>query len=130
VNRAGLLFVVIAGGYVLFELSMLHRLGYRMEADHILEQMASSAEAAALCGAPSERQSDTYRVRFDRLVQRSLRERGEQAPQAQREQLTAGLEAELAQIRARVAELVAESGCDSEAVSTLLRRFTIYAGRD
>jgi hypothetical protein len=129
VNKAGLLFVAIAGGYVLFELSMLHRLGYRMEADHILEQMASAAEATALCATSSRKQRDAYNVRFDRLLQRALRERADRDPQAAPEQLLAQVEAELEDYRATVGELVRDGGCESEALSTLLRRYTIYAGR-
>lgn len=128
-NKAGVLFVVIVLGYILFELSMLHRLGYRMEADYILEQMVPSAEAAALCGVPSARQQDAFAVKLERVVRRAVKERGEADPRANPGNHAAEVEAQLAALRAGVTALVDAEGCDGESVSTLLRRYTIYAGR-
>lgn len=73
-NKGAWLFLIAAGGYILFELSLLHRFGYRMESDHILGKMISADEAARRCDGVTQSQENTFQVKFDRLAQRIARE--------------------------------------------------------
>ncbi len=73
-NKGAWVFLIAAGGYILFELSLLQRFGYRMETDHILEKMVSADEAARRCGGVTRSQEKAYQAKFNRLTQRITRE--------------------------------------------------------
>lgn len=128
-NKGGWLFVLIAGGYLIFEVSMLQRLGYRMEVNHILEKMVSAQQAMRQCGEATPAQKSKFAKRLDQLETRASRESAESDPSLDAGQLTA-LFATQVEVMQRSAEAsVLAQGCDSPAVATLLRRYAIYAGR-
>ncbi len=127
-NKAGLVFAVIAGGYILFELSMLHRLGYRMEADYILRQMVSAQEAMRLCGDASGSDPEAFGRKLDLLIGRAVREAREVEPDPGEEGAAAAVGERIAGIRAELAEQVAREGCDSGEVATWITRYGIYGG--
>jgi hypothetical protein len=130
-NKGGVLFVLLAGGYIVFELSMLHRLGYRMEVDYILDQMVSSEQAVKHCGQANADQRITFRKKLDRLIQRGIREQQEAAGNhpAADTRVVESVDARILAIRNRMDSVVAEQGCQSKIMTTWQRRYTIYAGR-
>ena len=127
-NKAGLVFVVIAGGYILFELSMLHRLGYRMEADYILQQMVSAQEAMRRCGGATGSPAKAFDEKLERLIQRAEREARQVEPDPGAAAAAAAVESRVAAIRAELAALVAREGCDSPELATWVTRYRIYGG--
>ncbi len=131
-NKGAWLFAVFAGGYILFELSMLHRLGYRMEADHILEQMISAEETARLCGEPTISQQDQFQEKFDRLLVRYRREqeaRDNGVTDSASPPSADNLERRVRAIREATKKQIETKGCKSKQAATWLRRYTIYAGK-
>lgn len=128
-NKGGWLFVLIAGGYILFEISMLHKLGYRMEVDHILEQMISAQHAVARCGNPTSSQQKKFARRMATLETRASRELAESDPALDNGQIAALLAAQVSEIQQSVDASIASLGCDSPELAPLFRRYTIYAGK-
>lgn len=128
-TKGGLLFVIIVGGYILFELSLLHKLGYRTEVDHILGQMVPAQEAVNRCGQASAAQQEKFARRMATLQTRAVRELEKAEPGLGEEQATAQFAAQVRDIRRSAEAAIAEQGCNSPDVVTMLRRYTIYAGK-
>ena len=135
-NKGAWLFALFVGGYVLFEVTMLHRFAYRMEADHILQQMLSAEEAMKQCGEPSARQSNRFSARLEGLLQRAERERRDALADVSSDgepgvtPAAGALQDTVAKLRSDAEARVRSEGCDSDASVTDLRRYLIYAGRD
>lgn len=132
-NKGAWLFALFAGGYILFEISMLHRLGYRMEADHILQQMVAAEETIKRCAHPTASQQAQFQKKLDRLLVRYRKERAQADASAEADAQPRPADTPERQVRAirkATAEQIAKEGCDSAQAVTSLRRYPIYAGRD
>lgn len=128
-NKGGWLFVIIVGGYIAFEISMLNRLGYRMEVDHVLDQMVSAQHAVARCGNATSSQKKKFARRLATLETRATRELAESDPSLDSAQIAAVIAGQMSEIQQSVDASIASLGCDSPEVETLFRRYTIYAGK-
>jgi len=128
-NKGGWLFVLIAGGYLVFEVSMLQRLGYRMEVEHILEKMVSARQAMVRCGDATLSQQRQFARRLDLLETRASREWAEKDPALDAGQIAALFTGQVEAMQQSADVSVLEQGCDSQAVATLLKRYVIYAGK-
>lgn len=128
-TKGGWLFVIIAGGYLIFEVSMLQRLGYRMEVEHILEKMVSAEQAMVHCGDATPSQKKQYAKRLALLETRATREMAESNPALDAGQAAALFAGQVEAMQQLADASVLEQGCNSPAVATLLKRYAIYAGR-
>lgn len=128
-NKGGWLFVIIAGGYIAFELSMLNKLGYRMEVDHILERMVSAQHAMTRCSQATSTEQQNFSHRLERFMGRAKRELSEANPAMDDAQIATILDGQVSDIQQSTDVAIATLGCESPEVSTLVRRYAVYARR-
>lgn len=127
-NKASLPFLLIIGLYLGFEAFTASRAAYRLEPLYIFDQLVSAERAMIRCGAADEQTLAQYRGTLRSVADKALaalaeansatEQTAEEAIQARR------LERELA-----VDALVEERGCSHSEVTTLQKRFSIYARR-
>ena len=119
--------VIVVAGYVGFELHALDRLGYRMEAAHIVEQNAAAGRAFNLCGdAASESAPDFWR-NLEAVSGRARRELADDHPQATPARIQEMIHERMRSGEALADGVVAEKGCKDIEVWKLLRRFDNFA---
>lgn len=128
-NKGAWLFALFAGGYVVFELSMLHKMRHRMEVDHILHQMVSAEHAVVSCDGATGSQREKYGKRIASLKVRAARELAELQPELGEAEIVQFIDDEIATIRQQVDAAISAQGCDGPEVAVYRKRFKIYAGR-
>lgn len=128
-KTGGWLFALIVGAYVLFEVTLLHKLGYRMEVDHILHQMVSAEHAVRRCAEASDSQTRKYEKRLATLKTRAKREAKENNPGMKSAETDVFLNRQITEIQTSVDAVISRQGCDGPDVDLMVRQFRIYAGK-
>jgi hypothetical protein len=122
-------FLVLAVGYFGFEISNLHRLGYRMEPAFILDEFAGAHYATLLCGEPAEEESRRFAANFAHVQRRAIADRQELVTGPDGTDPSPGewLEQQLAERREEVDVLFDTQGCAGPDMKRLLRLHEIRA---
>ena len=122
-NKGGILFLLLAAGYVGFELYILQQTGYRTEPLFIFDKFVTADQAAARCPGPDAGQRERFARNLQSVRRRAMREVAETNPQWAPPKVERTIAERAAQKRGEVDAMVDARGCDDSAVWELLKGF-------
>lgn len=119
------LFIILAVGYIGFEIYMVKKMKYRTEPTHIFSQHVEAAAAVDACGQLDDDRSDVFAKNFQYARGRAI---VDIVPVAGEDAETHVIEQERA-LRQGVATMIEQQGCDDMEVWKLRKRYSNLARR-
>lgn len=114
--------IIVAAGYIGFELHAVSRAGYRMEPSHILGEFATAQRGAEVCGDPDAATHERFVRNYAWTQRRARTALGDTDPTLDPAQLDARIAEQINQFHAQVDTLIADHGCKHIDVWRLVKR--------